>query len=40
MLTTERLESLVTAVDMTAEERGWNEGHLLVNIVEIGRAHV
>src|SRR5437764_12721004 len=33
MITTERLEALFTAVDASAEERGWNEGHLLVNIV-------
>src|SRR3954454_12065609 len=33
MITTARLETLVTAVDTTAEERGWNEGHFLVNIV-------
>jgi hypothetical protein len=33
MITTEHLEALVTAVDAGAEERGWNEGHFLVNIV-------
>jgi len=33
MITTERLEALVTAVDATAEKRGWNEGHWFVNIV-------
>jgi hypothetical protein len=33
MIDTEHLEGLVRAIDTTAEERGWNEGHLLVNIV-------
>jgi hypothetical protein len=32
-ITTEQLEALVAAVDASAEERGWNEGHLLVNVV-------
>src|SRR5947209_10172652 len=33
MIDTEHLEALVRTIDAGAEERGWNEGHFLVNIV-------
>ena len=33
MIDTEHLEGLVRLIDSRAEERGWNEGHFLVNIV-------
>ena len=33
MIDTERLEALVRTIDAGAEERGWNEGHFLVNVV-------
>jgi len=32
MMTTEQLEALATAIDAGAEERGWNEGPLLVRV--------
>jgi len=32
MITIEQLEALAAAVDAGAEERGWNEGHLLVRV--------
>ena len=35
MIDTEYLEGLVRLVDAKAEERGWNEGHLLVNVLSI-----
>src|SRR3954447_9381216 len=33
MIDTEHLEALVRTIDAGAEERGWNEGHFLVNVV-------
>src|SRR5947209_4028392 len=35
MIDTEHLEGLVRLIDAKAEERGWNEGHFLVNVVGI-----
>ena len=35
MIDTEHLEGLVRLVDSRAEERGWNEGHFLVNVVGV-----
>lgn len=36
MLTTEQLDTLVTAIDAAAEERGWNEGHQLIRVTADG----
>jgi hypothetical protein len=35
MIDTEHLQGLVRLIDARAEERGWNEGHFLVNVVGV-----